>query len=99
MTNPTAEQDNRRDIAYQVGDLYPELAEPGVPMFSFSRPSRILWQAVYDGLIARGWSDADAITWLQSRGPRHLLDGRAAGWLKDAGSKIAEAADYAYVTD
>lgn len=90
------EQDNQRDISGDIGSLLVRPAEPAIPMYSFDRPARMLWQCVYDGLIARGWSDADAIAWLQSRGPRHLLDGIAREWISDLADRVAGVADRSY---
>lgn len=86
-----------RDIAGDIGVLFPIVAEAPVPMYSFDRPSSVFWQAVFDGLIHRGWSEADALAWLQSRGPRHALDGEYSTMIRRAGMALATVADKSYI--
>lgn len=76
-----------RDITSDIGDLYGHSTDPAVRMYSFSRPSRMLWQAVYDGLRAGGCTDAQAVEWLQSKAPRWLLDDSLGTALIELGHK------------
>ena len=43
-------------------------------MYSYSRPSSIFWNAIYNALINQGWSEEKAIEWLRSKDPRWMLD-------------------------
>ena len=84
-----------QDITGDIGPLYPSGA-PAIPMYSFDRPSTILWQAAYDGMRAEGCTHEQATEWLQSKGPRWMLDGMLGEQLEalghDVGRKCAPTA-------
>jgi hypothetical protein len=65
---------------YQLFGKKPEITEKDgyvvIPMYSYDRPSAYLWQAVFDEMVKRGATHAEAIDWLKSKGPRHWLDER-----------------------
>lgn len=63
----------------------PRTANVPAPMYSYERPSRILWQAVYDALTAEGCTHDQAIDWLQSTGPRYALDGEIGEKIRKVG--------------
>jgi len=90
------------DITGQIYQLYgkePELLLPGqsaISMYSFDRPAYLLWQSVFEGLLDRGWTQEEAIAWLQSKGPRHLLDQHDDA-LRKIGSEYAKLADKSYI--
>lgn len=77
-----------RDITCDIGDIYQHSADPTIRMYSFSRPSRMLWQSVYDGLRAGGCTDEQAVEWLKSKAPRWLLDDSLGTALIELGHKI-----------
>lgn len=65
-----------RDITADIGPMYGPVAgtAPKYPMYSYERAAYKLWQAVFEGLIAAGYSEAKAIEWLQSKSARWALD-------------------------
>ena len=67
-----------RDI---TADMCGLAGDRAIPMYSHERPSNLLWQAVYEGLVQSGMSHKQAVDWLQSKSPRWALDG-------DLGDKI-----------
>lgn len=67
------------DISLRLCSLYPfqeahRDAETAIPMFSFTAPAIVLWNAVFAELMAKGWSEQEAIAWLQSSAPRHAME-------------------------
>lgn len=65
------------DITAKIGELFPihsETNPPEWPMYSFARPSRILWNALGKGLAAKGWTDKKIKEWLASKDTRWALD-------------------------
>jgi hypothetical protein len=62
------------DITGKIGDLYPAREEAEVPMYSYSRPAYLFWQGFYEALRKRGLTDDQALTEMQSKGARWLLD-------------------------
>lgn len=80
-----------RDITADIGPLY-QSGAPTIPMYSFDRPSTILWQAVYDAMREAGCSDKKATEWLQSKAPRWLLDGEHGDKLRALGHEIGKRA-------
>ena len=70
------------DITGKIGDLFPS-DKPEWPMYSYSRPSYLLWNAIANGLHDRGWTEKRIKDWLQSKSPRWALD-------RDLGSAIEE---------
>ena len=63
------------DISEKIGSLWHSPTEPEWPMYSFDRPSYYLWNSLAKALDARGWTEEQIKTWLQSKGPRWALDG------------------------
>lgn len=69
-----AKSDGIYDCSMFIGQLYDRSEKPAWPMYSFDRPSTILWNAIANGLYQRGWNDDQIKEWLQSKGPRWALD-------------------------
>jgi hypothetical protein len=71
-----------------TGDIGPDssrtLGRPW-PMYSFDRPSFIVWNAMANAFHKRGWTEEQIKDWLQSKLPRWALDG-------DLGEALAEVA-------
>jgi hypothetical protein len=78
-----------RDITADIGPLYVRSEPAKIPMFSYERPAYLLWQAVFEGLQEGGWSEQQAIEWLQSKAPRFELDGALGDDLQQLGRKVA----------
>lgn len=78
-----------RDITGDIGNLYAPSTGCVVPMYSFERPAFQFWQGVFDGLIDKGLSEAEAFEWLQSKDARHMLDGPTGEWLRGIGRAAA----------
>ena len=76
-----------RDISAEIGPLYTS-SPPTIPMYSFSRPAAILWQAVYDGMRDAGCTDKQATAWLQSKNPRWQLDNDLGDKLEALGNEF-----------
>lgn len=64
------------DIPDITGDIGPLYVECKVPMYSFARPSTLLWQGVYAGLREKGLTHRQAVDVLQSKAVRHMLDSK-----------------------
>jgi hypothetical protein len=78
------------DITTDIGPLHPEQYEGRpCPMYSYSRPSSILWDAIANGLNDAGWSETKIKHWLQSKGPRYELDGTLGDKLQALGTEHA----------
>ena len=45
-----------------------------IPMFEFSRLSRMIWKKVYQQFRHNGWTKEEIIEWVQSKDCRHTLD-------------------------
>lgn len=73
------------DITGKICDLHPQSGE--WPMYSYSRPSYILWDAAANYLWRNGWTEEDIKTLLQSKHPRWSLDNS----LGDALAAVGEA--------
>ena len=71
------------DITGKIGPLFPTEEPIEWPMYSYERPAYVLWQAIFERLVERGWSEEKAKNWLQSKEPRWALDG-------GLGERIAE---------
>lgn len=63
------------DCTGKIGPLYADARTPEWPMFSFDRPSSIVWNAIAANLNKRGWSDQRIRDWLASKNTRWALDG------------------------
>lgn len=57
----------------------------------------MLWASVFEELVKAGWSEADAIAWLQSKGPRHVLDSDLSDKLAEVARWVAQNADRSYI--
>jgi hypothetical protein len=73
-----------------VSDLMPEERKPRWPMYSFDRPSFLLWNAIAGALHKRGWSDRKIKVWLQSKHPRWALDNPLGDSLERLGKRFAK---------
>lgn len=60
-------------------------------MYSFDTPSMKLWNALGKRLFEGGFRDDEIKAWLQSKGPRHALDGDLGDRLTALGREWAEA--------
>lgn len=69
-------------------DMTTEIA--GLGMYSYERPSSIFWNAVANGLIARGLTKAEAMEWLASKNARWILDSYEDTVEKAAASALSE---------
>ena len=81
------------DITAKIGELFPiHTAErpPEWPMYSFDRPSRILWNAIARRLIDAGWTEDQIKEWLQSRMTRWALDFSLGEAIARIGAEYAE---------
>lgn len=81
------------DITAKVGELF-YINTPDNPaewqMYSFDRPSRILWNAIGKRLMAGGWTEPQLKDWLQSKNTRWALDGSLGDAIEELGMKYAE---------
>lgn len=64
-------------------------SDADIEMYSFDRPSSILWGAIAQRLWERGWSDKEIEEWLCSKGPRWELDGSLGDMLETLGRSFA----------
>ena len=62
---------------------------PEWPMYSFSRPAWLLWNAIANGLIEKGWTEEEIKFWLQSKDTRWALDGDLGEEIEKLGKKYA----------
>jgi hypothetical protein len=74
------------DVTDKIG---PMAAEIEWPMFSFVRPTHIVWNTIANVLHERGWSEAKIQDWLQSKEARWALDGALGDALTDAAEQYA----------
>ena len=63
------------DITGNIGELFHSKEEAEWPMYSYSRPAYMLWNAIANGLHAKGWKEREIKEWLQSKNTRWALDG------------------------
>ncbi len=70
------------DCTLHIGDLG---SDAPWPMYSYDRPSSILWNSIAGSLYRAGWSDEAIKDWLQSKGPRCALDADLGELLKQIG--------------
>lgn len=64
-------------------------SDADIQMYSFDRPSSILWFVITQTLQERGWSDEEIKEWLCSKGPRWALDGSLGDMLETLGRSFA----------
>lgn len=77
------------DISGKLGDLFPN-KDREWPMYSYDRPSSILWNAIARKLHAAGWSDDKIKEWLQSKYSRWALDGLLGDAIETIGETYAD---------
>ena len=81
------------DITSKVGELYyinsPENPAEW-PMYSFDRPSRILWNAIGKRLAEKGWTENQIKDWLQSKQTRWALDSSLGDMIETVGRAYAD---------
>ena len=79
------------DISDQVGDLtgWALGYKPASPMYSYSRPAYMLWNAIAHELRAAGWTEAEIATWLKSKSTRYALDGKLGDAIQALGKSYA----------
>lgn len=79
------------DISGRIGPLYGIVVpDAEVKMYSYERPAWQLWNAIYNGLRLQGWSDKDAVEWLQSKSPRWALDNELGDAIEKLGLEFAK---------
>ena len=77
------------DITGKIGPSSATFSNPEWPMYSYERPACILWNAIANGLIAKGWSEYQLKKWLQSKDTRYALDGILGDKLEALGEEYA----------
>jgi hypothetical protein len=80
-------QTEQLDISGKIGQLGEKECE--WPMFSYDRPSYVLWGAVANALHDRGWSETEIKDWLQSKEPRFALDNALGDAIRALGDLFA----------
>ena len=78
MSGPRCDE---RDFTGRVGEL---------AMYSYDRPSYMVWDAVMKGLMDQGYSQTAAEAWLKSKAARWALDGAFGDILCDAAYKFGK---------
>jgi hypothetical protein len=86
--------DGEYDCTGMIGELFPSEKRAEWPMFSYSRPGSILWNAIASGLAAKGWTDERIREWLQSKSTRHALDGELGDMIEKIGKEFAATLTY-----
>lgn len=77
------------DITGYIGPL-DKKCEPMWPMYSFDRPSFIVWNKIAEELSDAGWSENDIKEWLQSKHSRWALDDALGMMLSEAAECFAQ---------
>lgn len=72
---------------FQLGNLTDAV---DVPMYSFEQPAHILWDTMTRALMARGWTEDEIKTWLQSKDARHALTGSLGDDIARAAKRYAK---------
>ena len=78
------------DCTGHIGPSHPTQEQAEWPMYSFERPSFILWNAIAGELHRRGWRDKQIRDWLQSKNTRWALDMDLGEALQKLGREYAE---------
>jgi hypothetical protein len=60
------------------------------PMYSYSRPAYMVWNAIGQVMVDNGYSEAEIKEWMQSRNPRFSLDGTLGEAIQEAASAWAK---------
>lgn len=84
--SPEFHADEWLEYGERVGPLDDE--EVAWPMYSYGRPAYQFWDAVANGMRARGWTPEQIRTWLQSKLARWALDGDWGDHLRTLGFKL-----------
>lgn len=78
------------DITGKIGNLFhSHETPPEWPMYSYSRPAYMLWNAIANGLIAKGWTEEQIKEWMQSKETRWALDGKLGDKILKLGEEYA----------
>jgi len=77
------------DCTGKIGQLFPREQPAEWPMYSFDRPSMIVWNAIAANLNKRGWSDKRIREYLASVHTRYALDGSLGDALMELADKWA----------
>lgn len=80
-------------ITDRIGPLYPIKAQDrkeDCGMFSFDRPSYIVWNAVAETMHKLGHSEAEIKDWLQSKAARWAADGELGQMLATTAAAFVE---------
>lgn len=88
-----AKEGGAYDCTALIGELHPSTDKPEWPMYSYSRPAGMLWNALAAELNRKGWTDDEIREWLQSKHPRWALDGDLGDKLRDLGTEYAAKAE------
>ena len=59
------------------------------PMYSHDRAAYMLWNAIANGLAAKGWTEEQIKDWLQSKSARWALDGDLGDAISKLGTEYA----------
>ncbi len=82
----------REDITGEIGAQYSS-DDYEYPMYSYSRPAYNFWNGFYNGLRKRGLTKEQAISEMQSKGVRWMLDSDDSS-LEKLGEKMAKTYQY-----
>jgi hypothetical protein len=84
------------DITDKIGPLWQPPQPREWPMYSYDRPSYMLWNSIANTLHERGWTETEIKQWLQSKSTRWALDGSLGDAIEKLGrdyGKLAEQLD------
>ena len=70
----TVKRNEWKDYSAHFCQLFDE-KDGRIPMYSYDRPSSMIWNGMMNGLMSNGYSEAAAIEWLRSKAARWALDG------------------------
>jgi hypothetical protein len=89
--SPLAE-DGIFDASCHMRDLFEtkvECTDPW-PMYSYSRPAYMVWNAIGQVMVDKGYTVEQIKEWMQSKNPRHDLDGSLGDMIAEATTKWAK---------
>lgn len=78
------------DITGTIGPMFSTDEPAQWPMYSYERPGYMLWNAIYNRLRERNWTEEQAKEWLQSKGPRWALDDKLGEAIERIGIEYAD---------
>ena len=91
MKSPAEYADEDPDHNYDCSLwLGPFLSPAPWSMYSYERPSNILWSSIAAALYRKGWTDDEIKSWLKSKETRWALDGELGDALIELGTRYAE---------